>query len=356
MPFAGTFRPSWLCRTPAERSRFLDMHQRLMSLNTFLLVGIVLILLPTAGTIEHPAGLVPVALTALVYGVVQRHTGRLGRPELWIYGLMLATEVGMVVAVVVSHTQHTGALVMVLWTATGIAGRFRTLAVVLATVFGAALITLGQLADGVAGLQADPMRLTLLLYALMSIVAVVTALRKSDVEHRGAALLDPLTGMLNRNALDRRVAEIEQQPAGTADPVALIVLDLDHFKAVNDTHGHSAGDTVLRDVASTIRRELRTSDLAYRIGGEEFAVLLPGATLEHASRRAESLRAAIAEHPLAGNTITASLGVSGTPAGVRFVWDTIYAQADAALYRAKAEGRNRVTADGQPLLAPVAVP
>jgi hypothetical protein len=229
MPFAGTFRPSWLCRTPAERSRFLDMHQRLMTLNTVLLVGIVLILLPTAGTIDHPVALVPVALTALVYGVVQRHVGRVDRPELWIYGLMLATEAGMVLAVVVSRTQHTGALVMVLWTATGIAGRFRTRAVVLATLFAAAMITLGQLAGGVGALRAEPMRLTLLLYALVSVVAVVTALRKSDVEHRGAAVLDPLTGMLNRNALDRRVAEIEQQSAVSADPVGLIVLDLDHF-------------------------------------------------------------------------------------------------------------------------------
>jgi diguanylate cyclase (GGDEF)-like protein len=96
-------------------------------------------------------------------------------------------------------------------------------------------------------------------------------------------------------------------------------------------------------VAATIRGELRAYDMAYRIGGEEFAVLLPGADLHDATRRAETLRAAIAARPLAGHEVTASLGVSVTPAGTPFAWAATYAEADAALYRSKADGRNRVT-------------
>ena len=103
------------------------------------------------------------------------------------------------------------------------------------------------------------------------------ALRESDIEHRGAAVLDPLTGMLNRSALNGRVAEIEEQSKLTGQPVGLIVADLDHFKAINDTHGHAVGDAVLRHVAYVLRRELRAYDLAYRLGGEEFAIVLLGA-------------------------------------------------------------------------------
>ncbi len=147
-----------------------------------------------------------------------------------------------------------------------------------------------------------------LVIAFAAIHTASTVLRDSDVEHRGAAILDPLTGMLNRSALDNRTAEIEHQSQLTGAPVAVIVADLDHFKAVNDTHGHATGDAVLHEVAYRLRKELRAYDTAYRLGGEEFVVLLLG----------------------------------GSDADV-------FARADAALYRAKAEGRDRVIADGQPL-------
>ena len=100
---------------------------------------------------------------------------------------------------------------------------------------------------------------------------------RSDLEHRDEVVLDQLTGMLNRSALDRRIGELEQQSRLTGDPVAVIIGDLDRFKEVNDTRGHAVGDAVLRDVAYTIRKRLRAFDFAYRIGGEEFLILVPGA-------------------------------------------------------------------------------
>ena len=105
-----------------------------------------------------------------------------------------------------------------------------------------------------------------------------TALMRSDVYHRGETVIDPLTGMLNRKALASRVAELEQQSLVSGEPVGLVVGDLDRFKEVNDSCGHATGDAVLKEVAYAMRKELRAFDLAYRLGGEEFLVVLPGPT------------------------------------------------------------------------------
>ena len=112
-------------------------------------------------------------------------------------------------------------------------------------------------------------------------------LTEGELEHRDRAVLDPLTGLLNRSSLESRAVEIEQQARLTGGPVSLVLLDLDRFKRVNDTHGHERGDAVLRDVAYEIRKSLRSFELIYRIGGEEFLVLLPGVALHEAVEVAE---------------------------------------------------------------------
>jgi diguanylate cyclase (GGDEF)-like protein len=191
--------------------------------------------------------------------------------------------------------------------------------------------------------MADPLALSLLLVAILSVHTVSTVLRDSDVEHRGAAILDPLTGMLNRTALVNRTSEIEDQSRISGEPVAVILLDLDRFKLVNDTRGHATGDTVLREVAYRLRKELRAYDLVYRLGGEEFVVLLLGGTPAATHATAEQLRAAVAAEPIVGLELTVSVGIAASPRGTAFVWDDVFNRADAALYRAKADGRDRVT-------------
>jgi diguanylate cyclase (GGDEF)-like protein len=201
-------------------------------------------------------------------------------------------------------------------------------------------------------LTRDPLALTLLLVALAAVHTVSTVLRDSDVEHRGASILDPLTGMLNRAALNNRTAEIEHQSHLTGEPVAVLVADLDHFKMVNDNHGHATGDDVLQEVAYRLRTELRAYDLAYRLGGEEFVILLLGGTPSATVATAEQLRESIAAKPIAGLDITVSVGVASSAAGGAFVWDDVFARADAALYQAKADGRDRVVAaEARDLLA-----
>jgi diguanylate cyclase (GGDEF)-like protein len=206
-----------------------------------------------------------------------------------------------------------------------------------------AVVELGVDADAVLD---DP---TLLLAPAALVVAVgmlSTALMRSDMEHRSEAVIDPLTGMLNRKALAARVSELTEQSRVSGEPIGLIVGDLDRFKEVNDSLGHSVGDAVLRDVARVLRTQLRAFDLVYRLGGEEFLVLLPGCGLERSLERAERLRESVAEARLAADVrLTMSFGVSASGPGGEFDYETVFAQADFALYEAKRGGRDLVVSN-----------
>jgi diguanylate cyclase (GGDEF)-like protein len=186
-----------------------------------------------------------------------------------------------------------------------------------------------------------PESLAVPLALVICAAAYVSPLVASDVRHRADSTLDQLTGLLNRRALEPRFAEIAEQAALTDQPVSVVLADLDHFKSINDDHGHAVGDAVLRDVAYAMRRALRTFELLYRLGGEEFALLLPGAAEDDAARIAEGLRVAIEELEIAGLRVTCSFGVA-TARGERIELERLVAGADAALYAAKRGGRNRV--------------
>ncbi|MGA2383552.1 MAG: GGDEF domain-containing protein [Gemmatimonadales bacterium] len=165
--------------------------------------------------------------------------------------------------------------------------------------------------------------------------AVAIAERKANT--------DELTGLANRRSLNTAMA------TGDASHSALVMLDLDHFKSVNDTLGHPAGDAALKHLAKLLRTALRGGDVAARIGGEEFAVWLPGADLALGVEVAGRLRALVAERPFRIGGVefplTISCGVSASPLPIPQP-DNLMATADAALYRAKREGRNRVVATG----------
>lgn len=159
------------------------------------------------------------------------------------------------------------------------------------------------------------------------------------------ARTDPLTGCWNRRAF-METGEVLRRVEGRAGkPLAVMLCDIDHFKAVNDTHGHPAGDAVIRDFAARCLATLRGQDVLGRYGGEEFVALLPDATEAQAASVAERIRAAVASGPVetpdTAIPITASFGVAGVGEGD----DSLHAaieRADQALYQAKAEGRNRV--------------
>jgi diguanylate cyclase (GGDEF)-like protein len=177
----------------------------------------------------------------------------------------------------------------------------------------------------------------------------------SEVAQRAEAVMDPLTQMLNRKALVARAQELAQQTALTGRPVGLVLGDLDHFKAINDSAGHQVGDAVLRDVAFRWRLTLRAYEMAYRLGGEEFVVLLPGSDLEETAAVAERLRRSVAAAPVAAQRVTMSFGVAASAEGERFDFDALFHQADAALYRAKDAGRDRIAGGPEGGASPVEV-
>jgi len=159
------------------------------------------------------------------------------------------------------------------------------------------------------------------------------------------ASTDPLTGCFNRRELFERAQELSALSARTGEPVACIMFDIDLFKMINDTHGHQAGDNVLRAVSDILHTCAREQDVVGRFGGEEFCIILPGADEHDAARVAERIRAAIAAEPIAGLSVTASLGVADNRGGGISIDDLCH-NADRALYQAKEQGRNRVECFG----------
>ena len=172
------------------------------------------------------------------------------------------------------------------------------------------------------------------------------ALTAKQVELEFLATHDSLTGLLNRREYMRQLEQEQVRVLRQSSPLSLIMVDLDFFKKINDTHGHPAGDTVLIAVANALSQGVRKTDVLARLGGEEFIVLLPNTDLAGASGLAHKLLVLIRELKIPFESthlcITASLGVSGLAQGAEPNPDALYAAADKALYLAKHSGRDRV--------------
>jgi len=185
--------------------------------------------------------------------------------------------------------------------------------------------------------------------ATMLAEQVSLALANLDLREqlRSQAIRDQLTGLYNRRFLEDALTRETGRAVRSGEPVAVAILDVDHFKRVNDTYGHEAGDAVLRELGQALLKTIRKTDIVGRFGGEEFLMLLPGATVEVAQARAlavlEAVRAMEVVIPNGAplNHITASIGVAAMPLHVAR-GDALVAAADAALYQAKGQGRNRV--------------
>ncbi len=185
----------------------------------------------------------------------------------------------------------------------------------------------------------------------VGIVRDETERQAQERELRRLATTDPLTGLANRRHFLAQVERELERFQRYAEPVALLMLDLDHFKQVNDRYGHAAGDTVLQHFAAVAQNALRKIDILGRLGGEEFAALLPDTRIEGARRLAERLRRTVADSPAVSPTgevrFTVSVGLTLLAPGDRDA-GAILTRADRALYRAKDRGRNRVEVEEPP--------
>jgi len=164
------------------------------------------------------------------------------------------------------------------------------------------------------------------------------------------AITDGLTGLFNRRYMETHLGTLVDQSAARGKPITVLVLDIDYFKAINDSYGHDAGDDVLREFALRIRKATRNIDLACRYGGEEFVIVMPETDMAVATAVAERLRRRIATEPFAIQKgarhleVTISIGIAAL-SGINDNAATILKRADQALYRAKRDGRNRVVPD-----------
>lgn len=175
-----------------------------------------------------------------------------------------------------------------------------------------------------------------LVYPLRNAISYQKALR--------AAQMDALTGINNRAAMDRSLDREVELSHRHDNPLSLLIIDIDHFKRVNDSHGHSAGDAILKSMASCIKETMRTSDMLFRYGGEEFALLLSGTDIEGARQVGERIRNAVQTYPFVfdGKELEISVSIGVADLGRRDSPSRLFDRADAALYQAKKSGRNQV--------------
>ena len=186
----------------------------------------------------------------------------------------------------------------------------------------------------------------LVLYAVGTVFVIFMLVSERTVSaHKTAASMDPLTGMFNRRGFAEACARVIEREAQAGRPVTVLIFDIDHFKGINDRFGHPAGDEILKLFATIVINNLRITDHSGRIGGEEFAALLP-CPLEEGVLVAERVREVFAASGIASEEgpvdTTVSIGIAGGPAGTEL--EVLLAAADTALYQAKRGGRNRVEA------------
>jgi len=334
------YRGGWLCPTKADRARLTDMNPAVrrarIRAGAFCGFG-VLVLVPWTGwwTLALFA-VVPAPLLGL-----DRCLARSERPERLVAASLALHTTLILAGVAITGGAHSPLLPWVAIPVVTAAARFR-LPVFLT---GAGLATAGLLAAVAVGsphaLTRDPAPLVAIVVLLGALVVAQQPLLDAEIRWRHDAVLDPLTGLLNRQGLERRFREVSEQARVAGRPISLVIFDLDNFKVLNDSYGHARGDAVLQEVAYLLRKELRAFELLYRIGGEELLLILPGADRRIACTIAEQARSAIERGYPAGIEVTASFGVC-TAATHDLRLDSVLARADLALYEAKRAGRNRV--------------
>lgn len=342
---------SGIIREPLEREQLLDMMARQYRSTRISDLLVIVPLVLFAKPLGYGTALLAIATIALIR-IAQRTAPRLRRPEIllggaWLLGLAL---VGVLVAFTGEPAPWGLWAPSVLIVASSAAfpwrfARWGALAAGLITI-AAALALDGRVFSNTPEAVVSPLCL------LFANVLIAREIGRRILGMRRAAVFDQLTGLPNRAVFDRRIAQtIDDAAADGGAPVGLIMIDIDHFKQVNDAYGHSRGDAVLISVASQLQSRLRHDGTLFRIGGEEFAVMLTGDHARDAADIAERLRRSIREHPLAGVPITMSFGVSVATAPVGVI--ELFTRADRALYEAKAErDRVRIAGDWPPTAAP----
>ena len=335
-------RGGWLCPTEEDRNRLADMSPAVTQARRRVAVALgagVLLVGPWLGWV--PAIFFLVGAGPLLG--LDRVMIRARRPERYAAGVQLLGFVLILAGAAATGGARSPLLPWLALPVTAAAARFRP-RVFAGTVVGALVLTLGFLlvADAHALLH-RPVGAISLCVLLAGLLSLQQPVLDAEGRWRRDAVLDPLTGLLNRQGLGRRFTELAEQARLVHDPISLVLFDVDCFKAVNDTHGHARGDDVLTAVADTLRGQLRSFELLYRLGGDELLLLLPGADGADALGVAEQARLAVQLGRPGDLDVTVSIGVS-TARGEGIALERMLAEADRHMYEAKRGGRNAVRA------------
>ena len=267
----------WLCQGEDDRARMLDMGPRVRRARNIVMAAVavgVAVELSLKGWSTYELLLVGVAGANLA--TLDQRIRRARRPE-----RVVAISLVLVGLLMVGAAGATGGATspVLAWVAIPVALtalRFR--AAVVWVGAGLAVVAAGGLAavDDAQGTLDHPAALIVTVVLVIAVAAAATGLADAELQYRSESILDPLTGLLNRSGIEARFAEVGEQARVVGRPVCLIACDLDDFKSVNDNYGHGRGDIVLREVSYAMRKALRSFELFYRLGGEEFLILLPG--------------------------------------------------------------------------------
>ncbi|UUY03822.1 diguanylate cyclase [Svornostia abyssi] len=331
---------SWLCPAEADRARLLDMERRIKPVRAAAM-GILGAALIASGPWVGWWPVLVLLVSLAAFAVVDRGIEKAPRPEYRMAAGWALSQLLIAGSIVLSDGLHSPALCWLAIPVVTLSSRFSNRGVAAGLVLTIGLLLAVTIGLDHQAVMDDPSNLIFALGAIGAVGMLTTPLMVSDQAHRSDARIDALTGLLNRHALELRIAELEMQADGGDVTIGVIVADLDHFKAVNDAHGHATGDDVLRGTADRLRTHGRAFELIYRIGGEEFLVLLPGASLQDTIEHAEALRCAVGSRPIGDVPVTISCGVSASEVGA-FDFQRVFGRADAALYEAKQAGRDQV--------------
>jgi diguanylate cyclase (GGDEF)-like protein len=322
----------------------LDMSPRVRRARMIAMVAIGVAIIaasPVVGWVTMPM----FVIAAIAMATLDRRTAGMARPERIIARTFVLMIVLTGFSAALTGGPHSPVLPLLAIPVGLASARFRSAVVWAGAGFAGLVAVAAWLSSGWSDAVDQPLMIISVMVLLVAIAATTTALMDAEFEFRSQSVIDPLTGMLNRGGLEARFAEVAAQARYMDRPVCLILCDLDHFKQVNDRFGHDHGDTVLKEVSYALRKSLRSFELFYRVGGEEFLVVLPGVDLASGIAFAECMREVVEGSEPGGLPVTASFGVS-VGIGDEIEFRPMYRAADEELYRSKDAGRNRVSAGG----------
>ena len=331
---------TWLCPTEADRRRLLDMDLRIGPTRRLVMVTLAAALL-VAGPWLGFWTLVPLVVAALAFTIADHDIELARHPEYRAAASWGISQACIAVSVALTGGPGSPAVAWLAIPAVTLGARFNRRGMIAGLVYTAALMVAVTVGVDPAKVAEEPQRLIFPLALLGGVVMLTSVLMASDVEHRDDAVHDPLTGLLNRKALGPVFDELAHHGETKSRDVGMIMADIDHFKRINDTRGHAVGDAVLKEVAEILEGCVRDGDAVYRMGGEEFLVLLPGTPLAGCTLVAERMREEVGAARPAGIDVSISLGVSVADA-VPVALERALESADVALYSAKEQGRDRV--------------